>query len=169
MITAVRALVLAAGVALGAGLPGPAAAAEWGGISPGTTTMDAVRGRYGPPSREVTQKVEGYDTRQWIYEGGRAPSGIRRLTVEFGMLTPAGFRRDVVRLFMLEPARGVFDRQVILTGWGKPSGATPPGEPPAFYYQDGLIVYFDRDGQSAERMVFTPPQPSARTPAGPRP
>ena len=33
-------------------LPRAAAAAEWNGIVPGVTNADAIRARYGPPSKE---------------------------------------------------------------------------------------------------------------------
>ena len=43
------------GMALG---PQVAAAAQWGGIEPGESTMATVRGSRGSPTRTATQKVE---------------------------------------------------------------------------------------------------------------
>ena len=63
----------------------PAPAEEWGGIEPGVTTVDAVRSRYGAPTKETHAKVEGYDTLQWVYEGAQAPGGIQRMTIEYGL------------------------------------------------------------------------------------
>jgi hypothetical protein len=146
---------------------GGAVAAEWGGIIPGTTTMDAVRGRYGPPTRQSTQKVEGYDTTQWVYEGAQAPVGFVRMTVDFGLLLPAGYRHDVVRAFTLEPKKNVFTRAAVLDGWGRPSGAKRDGEILSYFYDEGLIVYFDPDGWAVRSMVFTPPQPPAPSEAAP--
>ncbi|MGH7302891.1 MAG: hypothetical protein ACRELZ_06345, partial [Candidatus Rokuibacteriota bacterium] len=65
-----------------------AAAAEWGQIKPGATTQPEVRSRYGAPTRETPQKIEGYDSLQWTYEGPQAPSGIARMVIDFGLLTP---------------------------------------------------------------------------------
>jgi hypothetical protein len=149
-------------VALLASSGGVAIAAEWGTIAPGTTTLEAVRKRYGEPTRRSTQKVEGYDTTEWVYEGERAPRGIRRATVEFGLLTDSGFKPDIVRLLRLEPASGVFTRTTVLRGWGRPSRVGKEGDAPLFYYETGLIVLFDKDGWMARRMLFTPPQPPAR-------
>lgn len=146
-------------LALVAFVAATATAAEWGGIVPGKTTMDAVRARYGQPSRVVKQKVEGYDSIQWVYEAAQAPSGMNRMVVDFGLLTPSGFRQETVRTFRLEPHPFIFTRNLIVDGWGPPSGEAPPDQPPAFYYASGLVVYFDRNGELAVSMVFTPPQP----------
>lgn len=141
----------------------PAGAADWGTIVPATSTMETVRARYGAATRTLAEKVEGYDTVQWVYEGAAAPPGVQRLTVEFGLLTPRGYRRDIVRAFRLEPKRGVFNRANVVGGWGVParSGEHAGGE--VFIYQEGLIVYFDKDGR-ATLLVFTPPQPPAAAP-----
>lgn len=149
------------------GVCGPAWAAEWGAIVPGTSTTTSVRGQYGAPTRTAALKVEGYDTDQWVYEGAQAPAGIRRMTVDFGLLAPAGYRRDVVRTVRLEPNPGVFTRDTILAGWGPPNHVAQPGQPPSFIYNRGLLVGFDAKGWEVEWMVFTPPQPEA--PGGRRP
>lgn len=156
--------IVAAALALVAG-PGPARAAEWGNIVPGTSTMDTVRGRYGGPTRTTTQKVDGYDTAQWVYEGAQAPAGMRRMVVDFGILLPSGYRPNVVRSFLLEPKAGVFTRNHIVNGWGEPTSVSRAGEPPPrFFYASGLLVSFDKDGWIAESMLFTPPQPDPEPP-----
>ena len=96
---------LAAGLAAALLLAAPSVipGEEWGGIVPGTTVIDQVRARYGAPSRESRAKVEGYDTMQWVYEGARAPEGIVRMVVDYGLLTPEGYKPTVVRLLRLEP------------------------------------------------------------------
>jgi hypothetical protein len=159
--TTALALVALAPVAALALVAGGAAAAEWGGIVPGMSTMETVRGRYGPPTRQATQKVEGYDTTQWVYEGAQAPVGFVRMTVDFGLLQDTRYRPDVVRAFTLEPKHNVFTRAAVLDGWGRPSGARRDGEIMSYFYDEGLIVYFDADGWAVRSMVFTPPQPSA--------
>lgn len=146
---------------------GPAAAAEWGGIVPGVSTMETVRGRYGPPTRQGSQKVEGYDAARWVYEGAQAPAGFVRMTVDFGLLQGGGYRADVVRAFTLEPKPNVFTRAAVLDGWGRPSGAKRDNEVLSFFYDEGLIVYFDKDDWTVRSMVFTPPQPPAPSEAAP--
>ncbi len=141
-------------------LCGSAAAAEWGTIAPGTSTMDTVRAQYGGPTRAETQKVEGYATTSWVYEGTQAPTGMIRMVVDFGLLEADGFHGSVVRSFRLEPKPGVFTRDTILTGWGRPTGFSKEGGSDSFFYQDGLVVIFDKEAWSAVTMVFTPPQPT---------
>ena len=136
-----------------------ARAADWGGITPGTSTKDSVRTLYGEPTRAASKTLEGYDVIDWVYEGERAPRGIVRLTAEFGLLTGPGFQPDVVRAFRLDPVPGVFTRRTIIAGWGMPFAAGREGETPEFYYEEGLLVLFDKDGWIAERMVFTMPRP----------
>ncbi|MBI2206351.1 MAG: hypothetical protein HYU41_21160 [Candidatus Rokubacteria bacterium] len=138
----------------------PALAAEWGSIAPGKSTIESVRATYGQPTRQNTQKVDGYDTTEWLYEGDRAPRGLQRLAVDFGLLTPAGYRPDLVRTMRLDPVPGVFTRETVLLGWGKPHRVGKEGDAPLFFYQDGLVVFFDKDGWLASRLLFTPPQPN---------
>ena len=137
-----------------------AAASEWGTIVPGTSTMDSVRAQYGGPTRTETQKVEGYETTSWVYEGAQAPTGIGRMVVDFGLLQAGGFQRSTVRSFRLEPHPGVFTRDTILTGWGRPTGVGKEGGNDSFFYADGLLVVFDKEAWSAVSMMFTPPQPT---------
>ncbi len=146
-----------------------AAAAEWGTIRPGVSTMEAVRARFGTASKTSTEKQEGYDAARWVYEGAAAPPGFTRLTVEFGLLTPLGFRVDLVRDFTLVPKPGVFNRQTILNGWGPPARVGREGDQEVFLYQQGLLVYFAKDGWDAQLMMFTPPQPLIDEPVTPRP
>src|SRR5262245_35501002 len=75
-------------------LAAPASAADWGTISPGTTTMEQVRAQYGGPTRATTQKADNYDTAQWVYEEAQAPVGMIRMTVDFGLLTEGTYRAN---------------------------------------------------------------------------
>ena len=158
MRVAIVVLILACTVAAGA------EAAEWGGIIPGTTTMDVLRARYGGPTRTETQKTDGYDTATWTYEGAQAPQGMKRMVVDFGLVSGGQLRKDLVRAFRLEPNVGAFDRRTILAGWGPPtrSGREPDGE--VFVYAAGLIVHFEKDDFRPRMMIFTPPQPLAEAP-----
>jgi hypothetical protein len=133
-------------------------AAEWGAIVPGETAQDVVRSRYGAPTRMASQKVEGYDSPQWVYEGAQAPRGFTRATFEFGLLTPKGYRPELVRTIRLEPRPGIFTRTTVLNGWGVPTRVGRDKEVDVFFYADGLLVYFNKEGWIAETMIFTPPQ-----------
>lgn len=162
-----RAVSLALWVAI-VGLTTAAEAAEWGGIAPGTTTMEQVRQRYGGPTQTSAQKSEGYDTAQWVYSGSQAPAGMTRMTVDFGLLSGGTYRADLVRSFKLEPRRGVFTLRMITLGWGEPDHVSRTGQmPPSFLYDRGLFVTFDKDGRIAETMLFTPPQNREPAPAPP--
>lgn len=140
---------------------GAAQAADWGAIVPAETTFDAVRARYGEPVRRSTEKVDGYDTTDWIYEGDRAPGGVRRLIVSFGLLTPQGYRPEIVRTFRLQPKPGIYNQRNVIVGWGEPSGIGREGGAPALFYAEGLIVVFEADGVQVKEMIFMPPQPTA--------
>jgi len=146
-------------VVIGLALPAAAVASEWGTIIPGTSTMDGVRAQYGGPTKTETQKTDNYDTTSWLYEGAQAPVGLLRMVVDFGILQAGGYRREVVRSFRIEPKRGVFHRKIVLAGWGAPERVGKQGETEVFYYADGLVVLFDKDGLDARSLVFTPPQP----------
>jgi hypothetical protein len=143
----------------------PADAAEWGGIVPGSSTMDSVRAQYGGPTRTDTQKTDGYDTASWTYEGAQAPQGMKRAVIDFGLVTGGQFRREVVRAFRLEPNVGAFDRRTILAGWGPPTRAGREADGEVFIYAEGLIVYFEKDDFRPRLMLFTPPQPLGEAPA----
>lgn len=138
----------------------PALAAEWGNITPGVTTTEQVREFYGQPSRETSAKVEGYDTRQWIYERSQAPEGLVRLIVDFGLLLPDGYKPSVVRLVTLESKRLIFGRKTVIDGWGVPDRAGTRDGFETFFYRDGLFVVFDNEEiKSATRLIFSIPQP----------
>ena len=140
-------------------------AAEWDTIAPGQTTQEAVRARYGAPTRTTSQKIEGYDSLQWLYEGAQALKGFTRATIDFGVLTPTGYRPELVRAMRLEPRPGVFTRTTVLQGWGSPQRFGKEKDADVFFYESGLLVYFTKDGSLAEAMVFTPPQqPAAAAP-----
>lgn len=149
----------------------PAAASDWGQITPAVTTQQEVRGRYGGPTQEFAQKIEGYEAIQWVYEGAQAPAGIIKMTIDFGLLTPAGYRKEVVRTFRLDPKPDIFNRKLIMDGWGLPSRVGTEGDVEFFLYEDGLLVYFGKDKKQVVAMIFTPPQqklPPATSPPPPR-
>jgi hypothetical protein len=136
-----------------------ARASEFGNIEPGVTTMEQVRDLYGTPAKEIPGKVEGYDTMQWVYERSVAPEGLVRMIVDFGMLTPAGYKPTVTRLLTLEPKPNIFIKKTIIDGWGLPDGEGSRGGVLTFFYRDGLLVLFDKEGENAERMIFSIAQP----------
>ena len=152
-------------LALALALPAAACAASWGGIEPGDTTLEQVRERYGAPSKETKQKTENYDTTTWIYEGPKAPAGINRMVVDFGILKPDGFKPNLVRVFGLEPKAAIFAVQTVIDGWGRPSVAGDQGGYPTMFYEEGLVVTFDKRALWAESMTFTLPQPLPQAPA----
>jgi hypothetical protein len=152
-----RALALA--VLLGL-WPWPVAAAGWGTIEPGVTTGAQVRQRYGAPTSEKREKVDGYDTTEWVYEGAQAPAGMVRMAVGFGLVMPEGYRADIVRVVHLAPKPRMFGRLTVLEGWGRPDAVAKEDGRDVFFYREGLIVTFDADGAEASSMVFAPPQPA---------
>ncbi|MBM3220538.1 MAG: hypothetical protein FJZ38_18025 [Candidatus Rokubacteria bacterium] len=149
--------LLAATLALAAAVD----SAEWSTVRPGETTQAAVRARFGAPSTVTSEKLEGYDTTRWLYEGAQAPTGAKKVTIDFGLLTPQGYKPDVVRQMLLEPKPGIFTRKTVLDGWGEPDIASVERGRKFAAYRSGLVVYFDKEGVNAEQMYFTPPQPPA--------
>jgi hypothetical protein len=152
----------------------PAAhAAEWSGIEPGVTTMEAFRARFGPPSKEAKQKVGNYDTVEWTYEGARSPEGFHKMVVEFGILLPTGYSPNTVRVFRLDPKRFIFIKDTIVAGWGEPDNATIENGRDIFFYRSGLVVTFDEQGVMVTSMFFTvkqpDPAPAGATPPGASP
>lgn len=141
------------------GWPTPVSAEEWGGIEPGVSTVDVVRARYGAPTKETREKVETYDTLQWVYEGAQAPGGIQRMTIEYGLLTPQGYKPTLVRVIRLEPKSMVFGKNTIMQGFGVPDGTTTQNDQETFFYKSGLIITFNKEGTDAVLLNFTPPQP----------
>lgn len=146
---------------------GAAAAADWGTITPGESTTAGVRAEYGEPSRADKKKVDGYDTTEWTYEGDRAPLGMKRMVVDFGILKPSGYQPAVVRTFHLEPKPGVFRRTDIILGWGKPDQAGTRDGVPVVIYESGLVVYFDKGIVNAVSMWFTVPRPATGSEGAP--
>jgi hypothetical protein len=147
---------------------GPASAEEWGGIEPGVTTIEQVRAKFGAPSKESRQKIEGYDTIEWVYEDTRAPEGIRRMTVGYGLLTPQGYKQTVVRVLQLEPKPHIFGPNTVREAWGVPDAVSSQNDQETYYYKSGLIVTMDKEGNEAVLMSFTLPQPD-KPPASPAP
>src|SRR4030095_16407367 len=147
----------------------PATAADWGQIIPGETTEEGVRSRYGAPVKQSVQKVEGYESEQWVYEGAKAPAGITRMTVDFGLLLPTGFKKEVVRTFRLEPKPDIFNRRLVLDGWGLPGRLGKDGNPEFFPYTEGLPGSFEAGGEQAIAMLLTAPQPLPPADATPVP
>jgi hypothetical protein len=113
------------------------------------------------------QKVDNYDTENWVYEEAQAPVGVQRMTVEYGLLHEGKYRPEVVRALRLEPKPGTFNRGVVTNGWGFPDRLGREHENDIFLYREGLVVYFDASGWNAQLMVFTLPQP--RDPTEERP
>jgi hypothetical protein len=94
-----------------------------------------------------------------------------KVTVDFGLKTSSAYNKEAVRSFTLEPKHDVFNRQLILYGWGPPDRLGKQGETEFFLYREGLLVYFDKAGDQAVSMTFTPPQPlpdGTRPPSPPR-
>jgi hypothetical protein len=135
-----------------------AGAEQWGGIEPGESTMATVKSLRGTPTRTAKQKVDNYDTEEWVYEDAKAPGGLRKLTVDFGLMTPGGYRPDLVRSMRLDPRPGAFDKESVTTGWGAPAGIGKDGDVEFFFYKEGLFVYFAKDGHGVLTLTFTPPQ-----------
>jgi hypothetical protein len=157
MMRALLVLILVAGTAPGA------LAAQWGNIEPGVTTMEEVRDLYGRPTRETRALVDGYDARKWIYERSQAPEGLVRLTVDFGLLVKGTYEPSVARLVTLDPKPLIFVRKTVIDGWGLPDREGLMEGLPTFIYQEGLFAMFQKDGESAVRLIFSIPQP---VPAG---
>jgi len=146
----------------------PAAAAEWGDIRPGITTSAQVRALYGAPTKSSKEKVDKYDTETWVYDEPKAPAGLKRLTVEYGLVVAEKYQPDVVRAFRIEPQPGGFTRRIVILGWGNPDRSGRDGDTDVFVYYEGMIVYFDETGQDAKLILFTVPQPRDPADTAPR-
>ena len=146
-------LLLAAGT--------PALAASWGGVTPGETLRRDVEARHGAPTRTQNVTEEGRTSVEWTYAGERAPQGMERMVVSYGLLRGTTFVPDLVRSLTLYPKPGVFRVQAISAGWGKPEGIgtdQQTGRSALRFDTQGLFVILDKTGQWAETMVFAPPQ-----------
>jgi hypothetical protein len=152
--------LVAAGLLAG---PAVASAEEWGNITPGVSTIEQVRSHFGAPSKETRAKVEGYDTITWVFEEARAPGGMQRMVVEYGLLTPQGYKQTVVRVLRLEPKTKVFGKNTVVQAWGAPDGISRQNEQESYFYKSGLVVTFDKAGAEAVLLSFTPPQPDKPT------
>ena len=153
------------GLALIAGLLVPAGdlgAESWGGLTPGETLRAGVEALYGKPSRERSLVEEGRTVAEWTYAGERAPRGLDRMVLNFGLLVDGRFAPDVVRSITLYPKPHVFSLRSITNGWGPPDavGTEESSGRPSFHYQKlGLLIILDRTGGWAELMLFGPRQP----------
>jgi hypothetical protein len=160
-------------VAIGLLLAGtvPAAAETWAGVEPGVSTVSHVRARFGPPSRELRKKVDGFDTTEWIYEGNQAPAGFYRMSVEFGLVVQGVFSAGTVRVLRVDPKPHIFNQATVIAGWGSPDAFSEEGDRLSYFYRSGLVVIFDPSKMHAATMLFTPPQPApaGATPGAPAP
>jgi len=80
------------------------------------------------------------------YEGDRAPAGIMRMTVDFGLLArDQVIGADIVRALQLaHAARTTLQPRRLSTVLAFPTEAAP-GRRGFFVYKDGLLVYFAKD------------------------
>ena len=152
-------------LALGFGLAAAAAAATWGGITPGETTRREVEARYGRPSRERSVTEGSYTGAEWTYTGDRAPRGLDRMVVGFGLIGPRGFAPDVVRALTLYAKPRVFTVPAITAGWG-PADAMgidqATGRQALRYDAKGMLVLLDPKAEWAEILLFAPEKAAAR-------
>ena len=166
-MTALRRVRWALGLALIVALlarPGDIGAESWGGITPGETTQASLESLYGRPSRERSMVDEGRTVVEWTYAEDRAPRGLVRMVVNYGLMSGDRFVPDAVRSVTLYPKPRVFTLRSISSGWGEPDaiGTEEASGRPSFHYRTrGLLVIFDKTGSWAELLLFGP-----RLPAG---
>jgi hypothetical protein len=158
-----RAALAALGLTLGAiGSPTrPAGADSWGGITPGQSTVVDVQAHHGSPTRERSVVDEGRTASEWTYIGERAPAGLNRMVVSFGLLGPAGFAPDVVRAVAIYPKPRVFSVEVVTIGWGTPDAVgsdEQTGQVALRYDRRGVLVLLDPTKTWAEMILFAPGQ-----------
>ena len=142
---------------------GDVVAETWGGITPGESTRPDVERLYGRPSRERSLVEEGRTVAEWTYAEDRAPRGLVRMVVTYGLMSGGRFAPDVVRSVTLYPKSQVFTLQVIASGWGEPDaiGTEEATGRPSFHYRTrGLLIIFDKAGSWAELLLFGPRQPA---------
>jgi hypothetical protein len=72
----------------------------------------------------------------------------------------------VVRLLRREHRPKIFGRNGVVQAWGVPDGMGKQNATDVFFYREGLLVNFDKEGDEASLLTFTPPQPGA-APAAP--
>jgi hypothetical protein len=134
-------------------------AAGWGGITPGETRQREVEARYGRPSRERSVTEGGLTGAEWAFVGDRAPRGLDRMVVGFGLVGPQGFTADLVRVLTLYPKPRVFTVASLTQGWGKPDaiGTDEQTKRSVLRYDArAILVFLDRSGEWAEVIVFAP-------------
>jgi hypothetical protein len=139
----------------------PAGAESWGGLTPGETTRAGVERLFGRPSRERTLVEEGRTVNEWTFAAERAPQGLERMVVSFGLMVQGRFAPDVVRALTLYPKPHVFSLRAITNGWGKPDaiGTEEATGRPSFQYRAlGLLIILDKTGSWAELLLFGPRQ-----------
>jgi hypothetical protein len=139
------------------------AAESWGGLTPGETLRGGVESLFGKPSRERPLVEEGRTVAEWTYAGDRAPRGLERMVINFGLASGATFNPDVVRAIVLYPKPHVFSLRAISNGWGPPDavGTEEATGRPSFHYRTrGLLIIFDKSGSWAELLLFGPHQPA---------
>ncbi|HEV8309537.1 MAG TPA: hypothetical protein VGW35_17895 [Methylomirabilota bacterium] len=147
-------------------LAGALEAAEWGGIVPGVSSRRDVETLYGRPSRERTVVEESRTVPEWTYLGERAPRGLERMIISFGLIGPEGFRADLVRGVAIYPKPRIFTLDTIANAWGKPDAMgtnEQTGQGVLRYDAKGLLVVMHRSGDWAEVLLFAP------TPGAPKP
>jgi hypothetical protein len=143
------------------GAVGDLGAESWGGLTPGETLRGGVESLYGRPSRERPLVEEGRTVTEWTYAGERAPRGVERMVVSFGLASGAAFNPDIVRSIALYPKAHIFSMLSISNGWGPPDavGTEEATGRPSFHYRTrGLFIIFDKSGSWAEVLLFAPPQ-----------
>jgi len=145
------------------GAAGDLGAESWGGLTPGETLRGGVESLYGRPSRERPLVEEGRTVLEWTYSGERAPRGVERMVINFGLASGATFNPDVLRSIVLYPKAHVFSMLSISHGWGPPDavGTEEATGRPSFHYRTkGLLIIFDKTGSWAEMLLFAPKQPA---------
>jgi hypothetical protein len=136
-------------------------AESWGGLTPGETLRGGVESVYGKPSRERSLVEEGRTVAEWTYAGDRAPRGLERMVINYGLASSAAFNPDVVRAIVLYPKPHIFSLRSISSGWGLPDGVgteEATGRPSFHYRTRGLLIIFDNSWSWAEVLLFAPPQ-----------
>lgn len=155
-----RVLLGLGALALGGIRPRRAAGETWGGITPGESVQREVEALFGRPSRERTVVEEGRATAEWTYAGERAPRGMERMVVTYGLLRKDGvFAPDLVRALTLYPRPHVFSMRAIGNGWGDPDATgreEATGRTSLHFRQRGLLIILDRTGGWAEMLLFAP-------------
>jgi hypothetical protein len=136
-------------------------AESWAGLTPGETKQAGVDAIHGKPSRERPLVEEGRTVAEWTYAGDRAPRGLERMVVTFGLMVGGRFAPDVVRSIAIYPKPHVFSIVAISNGWGPPDaiGTEEATGRPSFHYRtQGLFIILDKTGSWAELLLFSPRQ-----------